>query len=214
MKLISLKNLFLIFFSSFLPGSGSDPSVLSVPTPNVIFSLPYLSPCISYWSSTYTLTLFMFSTFLFFHFLNPINFATCFLESNGCFPYHTSYCFLKFLVVLSLLLSYSPLEMVVNILQPDWEGVGMRLLKLMSWCAVAVHLESHFMPVTVLKGWTSCFPILPAATLSPGQNPWLTISVLQSLAGLQHHTVCILGTHHALTLIQLILMPLAKSANL
>lgn len=40
MQLISLKNLFLIFVNTFLPGSG--PSVLSVP--NVIFSLLYYPP--------------------------------------------------------------------------------------------------------------------------------------------------------------------------
>lgn len=212
MKLISFKNLFLPFVKYFPAWIWPPYAVSTYPKCNFFSSL--LFPCISYRSSACTLTLFMVSTFLFFHFLNPINFATCFLESYGCFPYHTSYCFLKFLVVLSLLLSYSPLEMVVNILQPDWESVGMWLLKLMSWRAVAVHLESHFMPVTMLKGWTSLFLILPAATLSPGQNPWLTVSVLQSLACMQHHTVCILGTHHTLTLIQLILMPLAKSANL
>lgn len=43
----------------------------------------YFSCCICQQSTTCSLALFMLTTFLFFHFLNPINFIMCLLESSS-----------------------------------------------------------------------------------------------------------------------------------
>lgn len=59
--------------------------------------------------------------------------------------------FLKSWVELSLLLSYNPLEMVVNIMQPDFEGLGIWPSKSMSLFAGIVHTQSHLTSLSVLK---------------------------------------------------------------
>lgn len=122
--------------------------------------------------------------------------------------------FLKSWADLSLLMSYNPLEMVVNVMQPHVEGLGVWPLMTMSLCAGTVHTQSHFTSLSVLRACNGHLLSPPGASQSPGQKLWLTTSVLQSLVGGQNATICIPGTTRVLTLIQLIVMSLAKSANL
>ena len=59
-------------------------SLLSVHTQNIaVFFSSFFSCSICQWSTMCTLALFMLSVFLLFHFLNPINFVMCLLESSS-----------------------------------------------------------------------------------------------------------------------------------
>lgn len=119
--------------------------------------------------------------------------------------------FLKSCIELSSLLSYNPLEMAVDIMQPDCEGLGLWAL----WvCAGTVDRQSHCTSLPVLEARHRHLLSPPGASQSPGQKLWLTSCAPWSLAGGQHHSICIPGMNRLLTSFQLILMSLAKSANL
>lgn len=78
--------------------------------------------------------------------------------------------FLKIWVELSLLLSYNPLE-IVNIMQPDHEGLGIWPLKPMSLCAGTVHTQSHhFASLPVLKARNSHLLSPRGTSQSPGSQ--------------------------------------------
>lgn len=78
------------------------------------------------------------------------------------------YLFLKSCVDLSLLLIYNPLEMVIHVMQHDFEGLGIWPLETTS--AGTVHMQSHF---SVLKACNSPLLSPPGTSQFPVQFLWL-----------------------------------------